>query len=281
MPSTIVTRHRSALGSWEMAARPPGPGLQGLVRGYTGYVERTPAPLRRRELPSGDVVLIVSFGPQIRLPRAGDVSRTSFVAGLHQSVAVTEHGGEQHGVQINLSPTAAGMLLGVPMGEVADRVVELDDLLGPEAGELAERLHDEVTWDGRFTLLDAVLARRLAAGRAPAPEVSRALALLTATHGLVGVGALAQEVGWSRRHLAARFRQQVGLPPKALARILRFSRAVALFERDDGRRFAEIAHRCGYYDQAHLNRDFRAFAGGPPGDFLARRLPDGGGISGA
>jgi AraC-like DNA-binding protein len=284
-PSGAPIVHQAAgPAGWESAAGIPDARLRPLVRGYSGYVERTDGPLRRKELPSGDVVLIISFGPSLRLldpvdpARAG--SRTSFVAGLRETVALTEHDGQQHGVEVNLSPLAAGMLLGVPMGEVANRVVELDDLLGPTAGELAERLHGAPTWDERFALLDVVLSQRLAAARAPSPEVVRALARLTAAHGRVQVGALAQEVGWSRRHLVARFREQVGLPPKVVARILRFSRAVALFQRDDGLRFAEIAHRCGYYDQAHLNRDFRAFAGGPPGDFLARRLP-GGGVSGA
>jgi AraC-like DNA-binding protein len=69
------------------------------------------------------------------------------------------------------------------------------------------------------------------------------------------------------------------MPPKTLARVLRFKHALGLLQRDDGARFAEIAETCGYYDQAHLNRDFRAFAGAPPTDFLARRLPDGGGIA--
>jgi AraC-like DNA-binding protein len=68
------------------------------------------------------------------------------------------------------------------------------------------------------------------------------------------------------------------VPPKTLARILRFEHALALLRRDDGARFAEIAERCGYYDQAHMNRDFRAFAGASPSEFLARRLPDGGGV---
>jgi len=69
----------------------------------------------------------------------------------------------------------------------------------------------------------------------------------------------------------------VGVPPKLLAR---FHRARRLLERDDGRRWAEIAADCGYADQAHLNRDFRQFAGASPTELLARRLPDGLGWSG-
>ena len=94
------------------------------------------------------------------------------------------------------------------------------------------------------------------------------------------VANLAAELGWSRRHLGERIRADLGLPPKIVGRILRFDRVKRLLERDDGHRLAEIALDCGYYDQAHLNRDFREFADATPSEFLARRLPDGGGVAG-
>src|SRR5262249_32611765 len=99
--------------------------------------------------------------------------------------------------------------------------------------------------------------------------------------GRAEIGALASDLGYSRRRLSARFSEEFGVPPKTFARILRFERAAALLSRDDGTRFAEIAQDCGYYDQAHLNRDFREFAGTPPGSCVGRLLPDGGGVSAA
>jgi AraC-like DNA-binding protein len=95
----------------------------------------------------------------------------------------------------------------------------------------------------------------------------------------VPIGTLAGELGWSRRHLAAQFREQVGLPPKLLARILRFDRVIALLRHADPERWAEVAYDCGYYDQAHFNRDFRRFADSTPTAFLASRMPDAGGFA--
>ena len=91
------------------------------------------------------------------------------------------------------------------------------------------------------------------------------------------IASLAERIGRSRRHLATRFREQVGLPPKTVARIFRFRRALELLGSGSG--FADVAYECGYFDQAHLNRDFRQFAGTSPGE-LARRLDTRGAILG-
>jgi methylphosphotriester-DNA--protein-cysteine methyltransferase len=80
--------------------------------------------------------------------------------------------------------------------------------------------------------------------------------------------------------MGAAFRDQVGLPPKLLARILRFDRVVARLRTQDPERWADVAYDAGYYDQAHFNRDFRELAGTTPSAFLASRLPDGGGFAG-
>ena len=89
---------------------------------------------------------------------------------------------------------------------------------------------------------------------------------------------LADEIGCSRRYLVAGFREHVGVTPKLLARILRFQRAVGMME--EPLSWAEISLACGYYDQAHLIRDFKQFTGSAPGEFARRRLPDGGGVIG-
>ena len=277
-------RHDSRTASWEYAVAGPDPGLRRHVRGYTGYRESTPAVLRRREVPSGNVALILSFGPSIRIHdprRPGRVeSRTSFVAGLDDSYAVTEYAGDQHGIQVDLTPLAAYMLLGRPMEDLARRVVELDDVLGTAGTRLVEQLFDAPGWEARFALLDSALGARLAEARPPLAGVAWAWRRLDETAGRVEIRALADELGWSSKRLITRFRQQVGLSPKLLARVMRFERVVRLVRAGGHRSWVETAYDCGYYDQAHLNRDFREFAGTTPTSFLASRLPGGAGVEG-
>jgi AraC-like DNA-binding protein len=280
-----VVRHQSERARWEMVSRDAPPRLRGYVRNYTGYSERTADPLRRREVPSADVTMILSPGPALSLPDPVHPERpaarpVSFVAGLHDRAALVGHDGEQQGVEVRLTPIGAHLLFGLPMHELTNRAVGVDDLLGTGAAdELIGRLWDAPAWERRFDFLDSVLAARLAEARAPQPELTWAWGRLRATHGRVGVRGLAQELGWSHRRLIERFRMSVGMPPKALARILRFDRVAERLRATTEPRLAEVAYDCGYYDQAHLNRDFREFAGTTPTAYLARRLPDHGGVT--
>jgi AraC-like DNA-binding protein len=210
-------------------------------------------------VPFAGAVAIVCFGVPYRIDGA---AFETFVGGLSDRPTSTEFTGRAGGVQVDLTPLGARRILGWPMEELTNRVVALEDVLGPRAGELVERLREAPGWPERFALLDAALLRRVDAGPAPAPEVAWSYARLAAAGGRVAAGALAEEVGWSRRHLAARWRRDVGMGPKAVARVLRFQRAVQLLR--DGGALADVAYDCGYADQPHLNREFRALGGSTP-----------------
>ena len=281
--ATSTQQHWSEQGGWEMVSAAPGRPLQGLVSRYCGYVEDAPQPRRRVEVPSRDVTLILSLGPTIDVgyPHLGTRQDRlgCFVAPMHDTWAQTSFSGRQEGIEVNLSPLALHMLLGVPMHEIANRVIGLPDLIGREADLLVERLAGLPAWEDRFTVLDEVLAARLREAAAPSPSIAWAWRRLRASAGGVAVSALAEEIGCSSRHLVAGFREHVGLPPKRVARILRFERVVGLLEQADGHGLGDIAASCGYADQPHLNRDFRAFAGASPVDWLSRRMPGGAGTA--
>jgi AraC-like DNA-binding protein len=223
------------------------------------------------------VTVILGLGPKLRIggPDQAPGEYDSFIAAVNDSYAITEYDGVSRGVQVDLSPFGAHMLFGVAMHELAELVVPLDDVLGSAAPLLVERLDDAPSWEARFELLDSIIGARISDARRPSPDVAWAWRRLLETDGRLPIGALTDELGCSRRHLIARFREQIGPAPKTAARILRFRRATRLLARDDGRRFVEIAADCGYYDQAHLNRDFRDLAGTAPSEYLAQRLPDG------
>lgn len=281
--AVAYSQRERAIGRSTTATRLPHPALQPLVERYWGWTEDYSVPIRRRELPSRSVVTVLGLGPPMRLRDARSAAgsaetQTSFVAGLTEASIVTEMDGTAVGLQLNLTPLGAFVLLGVPMHTFANRVTAFEDVLGRAGSELVERLADAPTWEARFALLDATLRARLDRSRQPTPSIAWAWRRLVQTGGRIAVRSLAEELGCSRKHLATRFREQVGLAPKAAARVLRFERAVA--EILDGEtRWGTLARACGYFDQAHFNRDFREFAGSTPTEFLARQLPDGLGLA--
>jgi AraC-like DNA-binding protein len=251
--------------------RAPAPGLRRYVRRYFGFAEKASLPVRRREGPGVDVILCFSFGHEWRIGSATDPSRPlerlgSFVAGLHEECVTTEHDGESHGLQVSLTPPGGYVLLGVPMDELAGRTVDAAAVLGYRES-LAEELALLDDWPSRFAFLDRALLRRLESARPASSEVLWAWEELARRHGQVRVGDLTRELGWSRRRIASRFREEVGLPPKGAARLLRFERAKHLLESAERPSLADVAVESGFYDQSHLTNEFRRISGVTPATY--------------
>jgi AraC-like DNA-binding protein len=219
------------------------------------------------------VTLIVDFGEPLRagtqrMPQA-------WLGGLSDTYDLIELGKTHTSLDLKLTPLGACTLLGLPMRELTGAVVGLDDLFGAQGRTLTEQLLEASNWEERFDLLEVFLLARAAEGPEASPSLARAWSWLCSSEGRIPIGRLAAELGMSRRHLASTFHEQVGLPPKTVARLLRFARVRRLLG-EKPTSWVEVAHDCGYFDQSHLNRDFRKFAGTTPTDFLARQLPGGG-----
>lgn len=276
-PAARTFFRRGDPGRFELVEATPHPLLRGSVRDYRGYREhRLDAPVRQLEVANGDVVLVIGFGPVRTRGRAGEArEHRRFLAGLWDSWVLTSWQSPLDCVQVDLTPLGARRLFGVPMDRLANRVVALEDLLGAAVARLTERLYEAASWDQRFELLDAFLAERLATGPELSPAVLWAWQQLCGSDGRCAIAPLAAEIGCSRKHLIALFRRDLGLPPKTLARILRFDRARRLIAASERMPWAELALDCGYYDQAHMNRDFRCFAGCSPTALLRARRPGG------
>lgn len=248
-----------------MVVRPPTPTLSNWVGAYWSYRAATAGRVARRRIPGGQVTMVIGFEQPVVL---NDRSHTCFVVGMRDGPFITEQTGLQHGLQVDLTPLGARALFGVPMRQLTNQVVPLADLLD---GQLAQQLAEISTAQDRFDLLDVLIAARLADAPARDPAVAWAYQRIAVSRGRIPVSQLVEETGWSRQHLAQRFRDQVGLTPKVVARVLRFEHAASLLP---VRPLADVAAVCGYADQAHLNREFRDLAGCSPRELALTFVQD-------
>jgi AraC-like DNA-binding protein len=233
-----------------------------LAQRHTGFVEKTHP--RHLVIPaSATVSVVVKLRDSAHRPAA-------FVKGPHHAYLVPEGDCAPSYLEVRLSPLSGYMLLGVPLNELRGRIVDLHDVLGADGRRLAERLREARTWRERFALLDRLLLDRIDGGPRPSPEVVQVLRRLVATGGGVHIGRLAGEVGWSHKHLITRFTQQVGLSPKAAARLVRFDRVLRRLDQPGAPGWERIAAEAGYADQSHLVREFRTFTGVTPTAFACR-----------
>nr|WSY53166.1 AraC family transcriptional regulator [Streptomyces sp. NBC_00886] len=266
-------------GLWRVT-RPWHPGLRPFLRSCAGYWEAVASPYEALLVPSGRATLVISLSEpftevrRLGVPGGSSGRIGSLVVGLEDRPAICVHPGGQEAIRVEFTPLGAYRLFGMPMSELTNLAIEIRDVLGPEAGTLVDRMAATQDWASRFDLLDTALLARLGRGPVPAPEVGQAWRLLSGSAGAIPISRIAAEVGWSQGYLIRRFTQQVGLTPKASARVLRFRHAVALLGRGDTS-LTEISTACGFYDQAHLNREFRAIAGTTPGQMVAARRVEG------
>jgi AraC-like DNA-binding protein len=192
-----------------------------------------------------------------------------FVAGMHAAPALVRPKNTSWScIELRLRPSAAHRLLRWPMHELANRSVLLEDVV-PQARQLRRRLRETESWAERFDLVESFLLRRLAEAEEPVREVEWSWHELRRTAGRAPIRELADDLGWSHRRLITRFREQIGLAPKAVARVIRFDRAVRLLRSSEEAALGAIAYDCGYFDQAHMNREFRELAGTTPAAFRA------------
>ncbi|TNM53067.1 helix-turn-helix domain-containing protein [Brevibacterium sediminis] len=251
--------------------RRPHPRLRSFVGDYAGYdISGVPAGTHLG-LPSGTLTFIVSIDEPLCQVDSVTGSREHFdvlLAGLHLRSTLIAHPGTMSGIQINFNPSAPRAFFGIPAAEFAHHSVDVARISRPLAAELHERVNLETEWPARFAAVDDVLMRTIDDANRPRAEVTAAWHRITDSHGGLPVSLIADDVGWSRRHLGSQFRSEYGIGPKDAARIVRFDRARRLIPAGRGS-LAEIAVSCGYADQAHLNRDFRDFVGLSPSQWLA------------
>jgi AraC-like DNA-binding protein len=189
------------------------------------------------------------------------------ITGLTDTLRGHTHSSDHAVIIVAFATAGAGLLLRPPLGEFTNVTLDLGTALGRPVE--TDRLHDQLTnatsHDQRFALVENFLCRFLNDANFD-PLTSIAVQLIEKAHGRIHIKGLAKQIGLSQSALERRFHRFVGVAPRKFASLVRLRTAVRL--RAAGHDLITVAHEAGYFDQSHFIRDFRRFAGIPPGTFL-------------
>jgi AraC-like DNA-binding protein len=253
----------------------PSPPLNAYVDGFYYLDGRMPYP-REKIMPDAWLDLKINLGGTIQVYKA-DQSKLfiscsdSWWVGLWNTYHVVDWPSDMQCFGISFKPGGAYPFLQLPLSELHNHIGALDAIWGRFAAEIRERLYDVPTIPARFALLEQFLLSRLREPPEGLRSMHYALAQIAQQHGSLSIRALSDDMGMSQNHLSTQFKRLVGGTPKDLARLYRFKHVLKSINPTQPVDWTRVAHQARYYDQSHFNKDFMAFTGNTPSDYLRLR----------
>jgi len=252
--------------------RKPGAALRPWVRSLWYARGMEFAHSHERILPTGRAQVIINlardFVIDCQAGRPAQAMAPALVVGQRSAYEIIDTSDMADLIGIVFEPGTLPVFLADAADRVTNGYVALGDVC-PGSGALRDRLREVRGAEARLRCLEAFLRERIAVrvnGRRGAmhPAVRYALSELAPRPDVARVAEVARSTGWSERRFGQIFREGVGFAPKVWCRIQRFQRVVRQLHAGDAVEWAELAVECGFYDQAHLANEFRAFAGVSP-----------------
>lgn len=213
-----------------------------------------------RILPDGCIELILNFGAQFS-QHCDDTQKLqprNFLVGQMTGPIMITPSGPVQLIGIRFHPGGTLPFVRMPLHEVTDQVVELGSFSSALERDLLRVAERPNLLSQKIRAIEEFLTTSLTNSRHDSWSMTIAARIIE-SRGLVAVEELATDAGISSRQLERRFLSDIGVGPKLLVRIIRFQQVFRAVEQSNNA-WAEIALACGYYDQAHLIRDFNQFA---------------------
>ncbi len=227
-------------------------------------------------LPDGKTELIVHFGDDFLKLEHGEYIRQARVlmSGQLTERIFLKPSGKVGVVSARFKVAGAARFFDIPYSEIVDRVIDFSLYENDVAQKLVAAIARASTPDERFGVLRNLLLERLQKQESKEDLfVRQACRSITQSDGAYSVQELVKLIGFSERQLERKFKQQVGLTPKQLSRIMRFQKFIALSKTSSNLTLTEVSLACGYYDQSHFIKDFTKFSGVSPMSYLTSSHP--------
>lgn len=228
-------------------------------------------------LPDGKTELLVHFGddilmremnPQTKKEEFTRQARVLICGQLTKRIYLLPSG-KVGVVAVRFKAAGAARFFDLPFDKIVDRVADLSLFDASLATRLAQGVKLSESVDARFKVLNDILLSRLKQESKEDIFVRQACRYIDRSEGEYSTDELVKLIGFSERQLQRKFKQQVGISPKLLSRILRFQKFIEVARTTPSLTLTEASASCGYYDQSHFIRDFTEFSGVSPLTYLS------------
>jgi len=253
----------------------PSPPLNTFID-YFYYIDGAMPYRREKVLPTGWLDLEVNLGSAIQIYDASGSKSVatcveSWWVGVWSTYGTVEWPLNIQLMGIHFKPGGAYPFLNFPLSELHNQIISADAIWGGFAAELRERLCAAPSIQARLALFEQILLTRLCDTPHGQNAVRYGVAEIAQHNGALPIKALSEHMGISQNQLLTQFKRMVGISPKALARLYRLKHILRSIDPTQAVDWTQLAHQSGYYDQAHFSKDFRAFTGHSPTDYLQLR----------
>jgi len=224
-----------------------------------------------RILPDTCVELVVHYNDPYKTTFSDNSSsiqnRSMIVAQMRSYLEILPHG-KPGLIAVRFSAQGAYHFFGVPMKEIANGETPLNEVWSGLGTEIEEKIGEARNNQSRIDIIQQYLLLQLAKNGSYDQLIDYCLEEINNSRGQISMEELAGKTGVSNRQLLRKFNKCVGLPPKEFSKIVKFNNALNYLNRFPGRSFTDTAYDCGYFDQAHFIRDFKAYSGLTPSEYL-------------
>lgn len=227
-----------------------------------------------RVFPCGLVSLVFHYGSPSKFKHKNEkayVEPSFVICGQQQSYYDLALAGKTGMVLVFFKPQGVQSFFKLPMSELSNQNLALQDLLKDEASELEEKLFKSKNNTERIALLEAFLLKRLE-HKKDFDRISHAIRLIEQSKGQVRTRQLASEVCLGIKQFERIFSQQVGLNPKKFSGIIRFQNVVQTKQKFKSMGMYQMAIEHGYFDQSHFIHDFKSLTGLTPAAFFKAKI---------
>lgn len=251
----------------------PHPDLQGFIKCYwILQVPAEPNPQKQKAIADGYIEMIFHLADDVRTyteDKGYTIQPRAMILSHPVKPFFFEPTGTVDTFSVRFHPYGFSNLIDLPLKEITDKVLPLEELFGQEFAHQAIHLITQAeSTQSRIAVIESLLFKRITTPQTVNHIIKNTIDTMMISKGSPSINVLTKENNTFRRQLERKFTQHIGLSPKQIGKVIRFQTALHMLLNQPEEKSSRIAYDAEYYDQAHFIRDFKQFTGLTPKSFF-------------